>query len=99
MVDAVEGWARAEYGFAALLLCLAIAALALGRGSGLRPVIAANLALAATLGEPVWNRFPDFTRVLLPLGALSLLVVIPALFGRPAGSSPTEPRPEAALST
>jgi hypothetical protein len=88
MVDALEGWARAEYAFAALLLCLAVAALLLGQGSGLRPVIAANLALAATLGEPVWNRFPDFTRVLLPLGALSLLVVVPSLVGRPHSPAP-----------
>ncbi len=94
LVDAAGTWARGEYGSAALLLGLAVAAIALGRRSGLRAVIAANLALAATLGEPVWHRFPDFARVLLPLGALSLLVVIPALVARPGPVEPigrTEP--------
>ncbi|WP_421120334.1 hypothetical protein ACE2AJ_03160 [Aquihabitans daechungensis] len=98
LVDATGSWARAEYGFAVLLLGLAVAALALGRRSGLRAVIAANLALAATLGEPVWHRFPDFARVLLPLGALSLLVVIPALVARPVHADPADrPEPEGAL--
>lgn len=92
MLDAVGTWARAEWAFAALLLVLAVAGLVLGRRSGLRALIGANLALAATLGEPVWHRFPDFTRVLLPLGALSLLAVIPALFARPA-AEPGEATP------
>jgi hypothetical protein len=100
LADAAGTWARAEVAFAVLLLGLAVVALARGRGSGLRPVIAANLALAATLGEPVWHRFPDFTRVLLPLGALSLLVVVPSLLGRPARSSfADQVQPEGATAT
>lgn len=84
LLDATSNWKAAEVVFAVLLVGLAVAALALGRRSGLRPLIAANLVLAATLGEPVWHRFPDFTRVLLPLGVLSLLAVIPALFAKAA---------------
>lgn len=94
LVDAVGTWARAEYAFAILLLGLAVAALALGRRSGLRAIIAANLALAATLGEPVWHRFPDFTRVLLPMGALSLLTVLPALVGTSRAGDRTGDRTE-----
>ena len=82
LIDASGAWKVSEYGFAALILGLAVLALVVGRTSGLRPVIAANLVLAATLGAPVWNRFPDFVRVLLPLGVLALLAVIPAVVRR-----------------
>jgi hypothetical protein len=34
------------------------------------------------MGQAVWNRFPDFGRVLLPLGVLSLLALVPALSHR-----------------
>lgn len=82
MVDALDRWAAAEYGFALLVLGLAVAALVLGRRSGLRALIAVQLVLAATMGQAVWNRFPDFGRVLLPLGVLSLLALVPALSHR-----------------
>ena len=73
-----------DVAFAALLVGLAIAALVLGRDSGLRPIIGAQLALATLLGAPVWHRFPDFGRVLLPLSVLSLLALVPALAERKA---------------
>lgn len=79
LVDAASGWAVGDYLFATAILGLAGAAMALGKGSGLRAIIGAHLLLAATLGSPVWSRFPDFGRVLLPVGVLSLLVVVPAV--------------------
>ncbi len=85
LLSEASGWGPGDLLFATVLLGLAVAALVLGRGSGLRPLVGAHLALAATLGAPVWHRFPDFGRVLLPLGMLSLLVVVPALAARKAG--------------
>ncbi|MFN8018476.1 MAG: hypothetical protein U0P45_10170 [Acidimicrobiales bacterium] len=78
MLDASHGWASFDPFFAAALVGLAVAALVWGKESGLRPLVAANLALAATLGEPVWHRFPDFGRVLLLEGVLSLIALLVA---------------------
>jgi hypothetical protein len=82
LLDATSTWGPADQVFAAGVLALAAAALVVGRASGLRPVLAAHLVLAAVLGEPVWHRFADFGRVLLPLEVLSLLAVLPALARR-----------------
>jgi len=82
MFGATDSWAIAELGFSVLLIGLAVAAIVLGRGSGLRAIVAVQLALAATMGSAVWHRFPDFGRVLLPMGVISLLAVVPALSHR-----------------
>lgn len=91
LFEAASGWGAGDYVFAAAIVGLAVIALVVGARSGLRPLIAAHLLLAATLGEPVWHRFPDFGRVLLPLGVLSLLAAVPALAARkaPAGARST----------
>ncbi len=82
----IGGWGPGDLAFAALMIGLAVAALVLGRESGLRPIIGAQLALATLLGAPVWHRFPDYGRVLLPLSILSLLAVVPALAQRKAAA-------------
>lgn len=92
MVQAWGAWGGADWFFAAALLALAAVALAVGRTSGLRPLVAANLAMAATLGQPVWHRYADFGRVLLLMGVLSLVAVA---VGRrvPAPAAAVEPGP------
>lgn len=80
----IGGWGPADLAFAAVMIGLAVAALVVGRDSGLRPIIGAQVALATLLGAPVWHRFPDYGRVLLPLSVLSLLAVVPALAQRRA---------------
>lgn len=84
LVAEIGGWGPGDLAFAALMIGLAVAALMLGRDSGLRAIIGAQLALATLLGAPVWHRFPDYGRVLLPLSVLSLLAVVPALAERRA---------------
>lgn len=79
MVQALDAWHPAEFAVAVVILVPAAWALVVGRRSGLRPLVAANLAFAAVLGEPVWHRFPDFSRVLLPLSTLSVLAIVSGL--------------------
>ena len=87
MVSAMSGWGRADLAVAVLILGLAVAALVVDRTSGLRTLVAANLAFAAILGEAVWHRFPDFSRVLLPLTVLSVLAILVRCFAK----APVEP--------
>jgi hypothetical protein len=86
LVAEVGGWGAGDLAFAALMIGLAVAALVLGADSGLRPIIGAQLAMATLLGAPVWHRFPDYGRVLLPLSVLSLLAVVPAVAARRAAA-------------
>lgn len=78
MAEASSGWGQGDIFVAVLVLALAVAALIWDRTSGLRPLVAANLAFAALLGEAVWGRFPDYSRVLLPLTVLSMLGLLVA---------------------
>ena len=92
MVSAASGWRPGDAFVAAMILALAVLALVLDRSSGLRPLIAANLVFAALLGSAVWTRFPDFSRVLLPMTALSMLALVVARKGTEAvdGTSATD---------
>jgi hypothetical protein len=87
LVAEIGGWGPGDLVFAAVLVGVAVAAFVLGRDSGLRPILGAQLALATLLGAPVWHRFPDFGRVLLPLSVLSLLALVPALAARRAAAA------------
>jgi len=77
LLSAASSWGPGDWLFAVAILALAIVALVLGRTSALAPLIAVHLALAMFLGEPVWIRFADFGRVLLPLTVLSVLAIAP----------------------
>jgi hypothetical protein len=73
--QAMPGWAPGDAAIAGATVALGVAAVVLARRSDVRMLIVAHLVLAATMGQAVWNRFPDFSRVLLPLGALSVLAL------------------------
>lgn len=75
LVEAAGSWRRDEVLVAALVLLPAIAALVLPGDNRLRILVGAHLLLAAGLGAPVWMRYLDFSRVLLPLGLVSLLAI------------------------
>jgi hypothetical protein len=81
MVRAMSGWTAGDVAFALLVLGAGTAALVLTDDRSLRWLIGAHLILAASLGAQVWTRYADFGRVLLPLGALSLLALAPARLG------------------
>ena len=76
MLQASTGWGAADWFFASIILTLAAIALIIGRKPDLQELILVYLVIAATLGEPVWARFQDFGRVLLPLTVLSLVAVV-----------------------
>lgn len=84
LVAALPGWGPADLGVAALILVPAVAALALSGPGLVRTVVAADLAFASLLGQPVWNRWPDFSRVLLPLSSLAIVAVVAAIAERRA---------------
>ena len=76
LLDAIDGWDPLDATAAVLLAVLAGAALLRRRTSFATPFIAAHLLLAVSMGERVWRRFPDYSRVLLPLAVLSVLVLL-----------------------
>jgi hypothetical protein len=78
LVQAASGWGAADAAVAALVLVPAILAVVAGERGPLRAVVVAHVALAATLGQPVWNRWPDFSRVLLPLSTVAIVLVVDA---------------------
>jgi hypothetical protein len=84
LVAAVPGWSTGDLLVAASILVPAVVAVAWRRGGLMRLLVAANLGFASLLGEPVWNRWPDFSRVLLPLSTLALVSVVAALAARRA---------------
>jgi hypothetical protein len=84
MVAAMSGWGAGDLVVAALILGPAVVALALAGPGLLRLLVATNLAFASLLGEPVWTRWPDFSRVLLPLSTLAVLAIVIAVAGRRA---------------
>jgi hypothetical protein len=84
LVAAMPGWATGDLVVAVSILVPAALALTWRRGGALRTVVAANLAFASLLGEPVWNRWPDFSRVLLPLSTLAIVAVVTAVAERRA---------------
>jgi hypothetical protein len=53
-------------------------------------VLGAHLLLAATMGEAVWTRWPDFTRVLLPLSTLAIVVVAAEAWRRQVADRPVD---------
>jgi hypothetical protein len=75
MALAIDGWSTGDAVAAGLIFVPAAAAIVLTREVLLRLVLGAHLVLAATMGEAVWARWPDFTRVLLPLSTLAIVVV------------------------
>jgi hypothetical protein len=87
LMAAIPGWATGDLVVAATILVPAVVAVAWRGGGLLRVLVAANLAFASVLGEPVWNRWPDFSRVLLPLSTLAVVTVVAALVARRAQSS------------
>jgi hypothetical protein len=95
LAAAAGSWRRDEVLAGLVLLVLVGAGLVLGRDRRLRLVVGANLALAAVLGEPVWARYLDFGRVLLPLTLASVLSVASGLAASRAAATareaPTEP--------
>jgi hypothetical protein len=75
-VRSSELWSAGDVVVIVVIAGLVAGALLLGRGSGLRVMVLAELGLAAMLGEKVWTRFPDFSRILLPLTVLSVLAIL-----------------------
>jgi hypothetical protein len=84
MVAAMSGWGAGDLVVAALILVPAVVALVVAGPGLLRLLVATNLAFASLLGEPVWNRWPDFSRVLLPLSTLAVIAIVVAVAARRA---------------
>ncbi len=73
LVGAVGQWQAEEWLALGVIAVLAASALARSGSGQLRVLVAAHVALAAVLGTPVWVRYLDFGRVLLPLVLASVL--------------------------
>ena len=86
LLDQASSWGPADIFFGIAIIAAAIAAVVLGKETGLRHLVVAQLVFLATLGAPVWARFPDFGRVLLPLCVLSLLTLAGRAGRRDLGS-------------
>lgn len=93
LVAAVDTWTAVDLVLAVALVGVAVAALVRTRGTDLGWLVAVHLVLAGTLGEPVWHRVPDFGRVLLPLGALSVLALLTGRVSPVRAASRTAPAP------
>jgi hypothetical protein len=73
LVEAAGDGTPLDAVFVLAVLAGALGALARPAAPWMRWVIAAHLALAATLGDPVWASWRDWGRVLLPMTALTIL--------------------------
>jgi hypothetical protein len=87
LVDALQSGqlngTRTTFMYAAMCGVLGVIAILRARHDVLASVIGLHLAFATTMGTLVWRDWGGFGRVLLPLGALSLVAI--------AGSVRTEP--------
>lgn len=75
IVEAMGSWRPDEWLAVAVTVALALAALVLGRDRRLQHLVLAHVAMALVLGAPVWYRYLDFGRVLLPLTLVSVLAL------------------------
>jgi hypothetical protein len=78
-LQAASAWTATDLVIVGITVALALGGLWVERRTYLGALIAAHLLLAGSMGEIVWARSVGYTRVLLPLWALSLVAVIPAL--------------------
>lgn len=77
LLRAVPHWSgEATVNILTLGLLLAVCAYAFVRRASPTPFVAAYLIFATLLGETVWGRWENFTRVLLPLYAFGVLTIV-----------------------
>lgn len=95
LLDGARHWpssAAVEVSLVAVVALVALACLVLRPGDDLTLVAAGFAVLAAFMGDCVWRRWEDFSRPLLPLMALGLVVLTTRAAGPrpPAGREPVD---------
>lgn len=84
LADAASAWSSADIACAVVLGALGTAALVLGRRDAAGWVAGAFTLASLVFGAEVWARFEDFGRVLLPIVAFGVLVIVPLVVRRPS---------------
>jgi hypothetical protein len=95
-VGVVDGLSQAKFEslpYAVLCLVFGGAALLFTRNDPLRIVIGMHLAFSAVIGEVVWMTWDGFGRVLLPLNALALVMIVGKVLGDPPQEARSRPLP------
>lgn len=89
VADATASWSAPDAVVAATMALLAVLALCLRPRDGVAWIAVAYLASSTVFGSDVWARFEDFSRVLLPMLAFSIVAVASSR----AGAGKREPLP------
>lgn len=95
-VGLFDGLSQAKFEslpYAVLCLVFGSAALLFTRNDPLRIVIGVHLAFSAVMGELVWMVWEGFGRVLLPLNALALVMIVGKVRGAPPQAARSSPSP------
>lgn len=95
LFQAMGEWGALDFAFTVGLVALGIVAAWRQRSNAVGVLVAVHLAVAATLGAPVWVNFSAYGRVLLPLTTLTLL----GLLLPPRTATSAKPPAEADLVT
>jgi hypothetical protein len=93
MLDASSGWNATDVACALLLVGLGVGAFVLGRRDAAGWVAGAFVGASFLFGAEVWARLEDFSRVLLPVVAFAVLVIVPARARVRHGTARTTPVP------
>ena len=97
-IGVVDGLSQAKFEslpYAVLCLAFGGAALVISRNDPLRIVVAVHLAFSTVIGHVVWMTWEGFGRVLLPLNALALVMIVGKVLGRRPNAARSTPPPTA----
>jgi hypothetical protein len=91
ILDAVGAWSLADLAFAAILVLAGVLAVVIGNKDPAGWAAGSFLLASLVFGAEVWARVEDFSRVLLPVVAFAVIVVVPHRMAARYGTSSSPP--------